>query len=101
MALQNLFGDLALEATNEELLTHATLLLSAILEKMPRVDTADRMAVTIESGSVGISASQTLATLSTAGTLQNLGALSRPADGIPFHMSNIGALHLYNNIIVS
>ena len=101
MALQNLFGEVALETTQEQLLAHTTILLSAILEKMARVDTQDRQAVTIEAGSVGISSNQTLTTLTTAGTLNNLGALGRPADGIPFQMSNIGALHIYNNITVS
>lgn len=96
MALQNLFGDVALETTQEQLLAHATLLLSAILEKMARVDTADRMAVSIETGTV-----TTLTTLTTQGTLQSLGTLSRPADGIPHHLSNAGVMHIYNNITVS
>ena len=103
MALQNLFGELNLEATQQEMLAQMTLLLAAILDKLPRVDTNDRVMVShAESNpTVSIAASQTLATLTTQGTLQNLGALSRPADGIPHHISNAGVMHIYNNITVS
>ena len=103
MALQNLFGELNLEATQQEMLAQMTLLLAAILEKLPRVDTNDRVMVShAESNpTVSIAASQTLTTLTTQGTLQNLGALSRPADGIPHHISNAGAMHIYDNIKVS
>ena len=99
MALQNLFGDVALETTQEQLLAHATLLLSAILEKMARVDPADRMAVSIETG--------TVTTLTTAADLTRLnnfgvaGVTSKPADAIPMHLANAGAMHIYDNIKVS
>lgn len=96
MALQNLFGDVALETTQEQLLAHATLLLSAILEKMARVDTADRMAVVIENGT--LPAVLDLTRLNTFGTS---GATSKPADAIPMHLANAGTMHIYDNIKVS
>lgn len=71
-------------------------MLSAILEKMPRVTGNDQAAVSIESGSVGIAASQTLATLS---NITSIGG--KPASTIPDAVSQMGALHLYQNIIVS
>lgn len=103
MVMRNAFEGLSEEGTNELIL--ATML--AILEKMPRVDGNDRLVANIETGSgltVGLSTNQTLATLTTLATatrLSNLGASDRPADAIPFHMSNMGAAHIYNNIIVS
>jgi hypothetical protein len=110
MALQNLLGGLSNEATQQELLGGVVILLSAMLEKMPRVDVNDRLIVnTSDQGNVtvALAAAQTLATvttlstLTTAGTLQNLGAQSRPADAIPMHASNAGAMHIYNNLIFS
>ena len=89
---------IAQEGTQQELLSEMALLLSAILARLPRTDAALRQAVTIEAGSVGIAATQTLATLT---TLQTLGAASRPADAMPLHLSNAGALHLYDRILVS
>lgn len=96
MALQNLFGDVALETTQEQLLAHATLLLSAILEKMARVDTADRLAVVIENGTLPVV--QELTRLLTFGAP---GVTAKPADAIPMHLANAGTMHIYDNIKVS
>lgn len=106
MALQNLFGDVNLEATQQEMLAQMTLLLAAILEKLPRVDTADRVMVSHAESSptVSIAASQTLATLTDMTRLNNFGTsgvTSKPADAIPLHISNAGAMHIYDNIKVS
>lgn len=112
MALQNLFGDVNLEATQQEMLAQMTLLLAAILEKLPRVDTADRVLVShAESNpTVNLAASQTLTTLTTLTTAADLtrlnnfgtsGVTSKPADAIPLHISNAGAMHIYDNIKVS
>lgn len=99
MSLQNLFGDLNLEATQQEMLAQMTLLLAAILDKLPRVDVNDRMMVNVETG--------TLPTLTTASDLTRLnnmgttGITSKPADAIPMHIANAGTMHIYNNIQVS
>lgn len=106
MALQNLFGELNLEATQQEMLAQMTLLLAAILDKLPRVDTNDRVMVShAESNpTVSIAASQTLATLSDLARVNNFGSAgvtSKPADAIPMHLANAGTMHIYDNIKVS
>ncbi len=106
MPAESILGGINQEDTQLELLGEAILLLSAILEKMPRVSGNDQAAVTIEGGSVGISASQTLAavttvtTVTTVGTLNNMAAIGGKfvmADNLNFG----GVQHIYNNIIVS
>lgn len=103
--LRNAFEGLATDAKIDMMI----LLLAEIAEKMPRVDANDRMIVnTGDQGNVtvALAASQTLGTLTTASTLvtlQNLGnngALMRDTGGIPTHVANIGALHLYDKITV-
>lgn len=101
MALQNAFGDLGLEATQQELLGGALALLSAILEKMPRVDVNDRLlvnpsevtsAVTIGSG--------TVTTVTTVGTMTNQTNVGgRDASHIAYASANAGAMHIYNNLV--
>ena len=102
MALVNAFGDLSLEETQQAVLY----LLALMSDKMARLDTADRMTVNVETGAItaSIASAQTLATVTTVTAvtaLQNLGAASRAADLIPHNVAQMGALHLYNNIIVS
>jgi hypothetical protein len=109
MPLQNLFGDMSMEATQQEMLDHMTLLLAAILEKLPRIDTANRVMVSHAESSptVYIAGAQTLSNLTTAADLNRLnafgtaGVTSKPADAIPLHTSNFGAMHIYDNIKVS
>lgn len=78
-------------------MSQLSVFLSAIMAKLPRIDGASRVAVAIETGSVSISGTPTVV----ASSVQTLGTLTRPADAIPLHMSNIAALHIYNNIIVT
>ena len=86
----------AKEPTLNELLTHMTLLLTAILDKLPRLDGNDR---------VMVNGSELIPFMSVStGNLQSLHGLGinlRPADAIPLHMSNAGAMHLYDRIGVS
>ena len=95
----NALGDLSLEETQQAVLY----LLALMSDKMARLDTADRMTVNVETGAItaSIAASQTLATVTAVTTLQNLGAASRVTDLIPHNVAQMGALHLYNNVIVS
>lgn len=100
MAATSVLAGLNEEATQLELLGGAIVLLSAILEKMPRVTGNDQAAVAIEGGSVGLLSNQTLATVTTLGTLNNLAAVGGKfvmADNLNFG----GVQHIYNNIIVS
>lgn len=111
MAAESILGGINQEATQQELLAQATLLLLAILEKMPRVDAADRLMVnpSESTGNVVVSSGTvtTVTTLTTAADLTRLnnmgtsGITSKPADAVPLHLSNAGAMHIYNNILVS
>lgn len=102
--MRNAFSDLSVEET--QLMILETLV--AVLDKLPRTDSADRVTVAIETGSVGIATNQTLATITTVNTVASctgvagFGAVAapRPADAVPMHVANAGAMHLYNNIIV-
>lgn len=99
MAAESILGGINQEATQQELLAQATLILLAILEKMPRVDAADRLIVNpSESTSPVTVSSGTITTLNNMGTP---GITSKPADAVPLHLSNAGAMHIYNNILVS
>lgn len=95
--LQTINADLV--SINDTLLTY----LSAIFEKMPRIQANDRLVCDMSETSLG-----TITTLTTANDLlrlQNLGVndtkVTKATDAIPMHLSNIGALHLYDKIIVS
>lgn len=76
-------------------------LLNQILEKMPRVDGADRLMVShAESNpTVAIASAQTVATVTTVGAVTNIGG--RDAAHTAFALANMGALHIYNNIQVT
>lgn len=78
--------------------------LYSILEKMPRVDSADRLLVShAESNpTVSIASAQTLATVTTVAnvaTMTQIGA--RDAAHMTFAAANAGAMHIYNNILVT
>lgn len=73
-------------------------MLTSILEKMPRVDAADRLMVSHAESSptVALSSNQTLQTLA---TMTNIGG--RDAAHTAYALANAGALHIYDNIRVS
>lgn len=96
--LQNLLGGLSQESTQQSALDQLTYLLAAILDKLPRIDNADRLVVnTADQGNV------TVAIAADVARLNNLGSFgtSKPADAMPLHMSHAGVMHIYNNLIVS
>lgn len=102
MAATSILGGIGQEVTQQELLAHATLLLSAILESMPRTDANARAIVnTSDQGNVtvALAASQTLATVTTVGNQTNIGG--RDASNTAYALANMGTAHIYNNIIVS
>lgn len=78
------------------MMSQLSVFLSGILNRLPRLDGTARVVVNIEAGSVSISGTPTVV----ASAVQNFGAFSRPADAIPQHISNMGALHIYNQIQV-
>lgn len=73
-------------------------LLASILEKMPRVDTQDRLLVSHAESNPTISLA-TNQTLTTVGNVSTIG--SRDASHTAYALANIGAVHIYNNILVS
>ncbi len=76
-------------------------LLSAILEKMPRVTGNDQAAVSIESGSVAIS-SGTVTTVTTCGTVKNQAQVGgQEALTVARGQIMAGTNHIYSNIVVS
>ena len=86
----------------------ALLMLSAILENMPRTDANARAIVnTSDQGNVtvALAASQTLGTLTTVNTVSNVSNQTniggRDASHTAYAMANMGTAHIYNNIIVS
>lgn len=74
---------------------------AAMLDKMARLDTNDRMAVRIEAIDATNSSLSVVSSVTNVTNLANLGTTARAADLMPQHMSNIGAFHLYNNILVT
>lgn len=104
MPSTSILGGISQESTQEQLLTQATLLLSAILDKLPRTDTMDRVIVNASevNPTVAIAASQTLGTVTTVATVTNLNQVAgQSVDFLPRVMSHSGCQFLYNNIIVS
>jgi len=108
MPATSILGGIGQEVTQQELLAHVTLLLSAILESMPRTDANQRAIVnTSDQGNVtmAVAAAQTLATVTTVGTVStvsnqtNIGG--RDASHAAYALANMGTAHIYNNIIVS
>ena len=101
MTMRNAFANLATETnqlSDRELQEGVLYAMLAILEKMPRVDTADRIVTNQETGSVSIS-SGTVTTVGTVSNQTNIGG--RDAAHASFAMANIGALHIYTNILVT
>ena len=97
MTMRNAFAGLSTEQKQDAMLNYletATLLLASMLEKMPRVTANDQMATSIEVGSVGIAASQTLAAVT---TVNQHGSKYVSGD----NLNTAGIQHIYNNIIVS
>ena len=102
MPATSILGEISQEATQQELLAHATLLLAAILESMPRTDANARAIVnTSDQGNVTVTlaASQTLGTVNTVGNQTNIGG--RDASNTAYALANMGTAHIYNNIVVS
>ena len=71
---------------------------AAMLEKLPRVTGSDQMAVSIEGNpTVNIAAAQTLATLTTLGTINAVGGRWASGD----NLNQAGVAHIYNQITVA
>lgn len=78
--------------------------LYSILEKMPRIDAADRLLVShAESNpTVSISSNQTVATVTTVANVAAITQIGgRDVAHLAFAAANAGAMHIYNNILVT
>ena len=101
MASTSILAGLNQEASQQELLTQTTLLLAAILDRLPRLDANDRAIVnTSDQGNVtvALATSQTLATVTTLTNQVSVGG--RDASHMVVATANAGTSHIYNNIIV-
>jgi len=101
MPSTSVLGGISSEATQEQLLSQTTLLLSQILEKLPRIDTMDRLIVNASevNPTVALAASQTLGTVTTVTNVNQVA--NQGVDFLTKVLANSGAHYLYNNIIVS
>lgn len=106
MTATSVLAGLNEEATQLELLGNITVLLTAMLANMPRVDTAKRVVIGNETTQAVTVSSGTVTTVTTAADVTRVNsygtsATAKPADAIPLHMANAGSMHIYNNIVVS
>lgn len=94
--LQIIYEDDTTEQGVQESLDATILLLASIVEKMARLDLSDRMAVNVEVGTIGVTSLPTLSNVTNLTNLNNFsGGNSAP---LPYHMSNIGSSHIYNQL---
>ena len=116
MASTSILAGLNQEVSQQELLAQTTLLLAAILDRLPRLDSNDRAIVnTSDQGNVtvALAAAQTLATVTTVTTVSTVTAVTtlgtmtnqtniggRDASHMAVATANMGVAHIYNNIIV-
>jgi len=103
MTATSVLAGLNEEATQLEVLGNISLLLTAMLANMPRVDTAKRVVIGNEATQAVTVSSGTVTTTADVTRVNAFGAsaTSKPADAIPMHMANAGTMHIYNSIIVS
>jgi hypothetical protein len=103
----SILGGISQDASIQEMLATQTLILEAILAKLPRADANGKGFVSLAENTLGtIPTITTVGTVSaiTAGTItsvNSLGASLRPLDGTPMHLGNAGSMHLYNQILIS
>jgi hypothetical protein len=98
-------SNIAKEPTQSEIKILADAMLyfaTALLDKLPRLDNADRSTVNVETGSIVVSSLPTLATVTTVGAVTNLNNFAGGnTNGIPFNMSDAGLMRIYDGIKVT
>jgi hypothetical protein len=101
---QSILAGLNEEATQLELLSNITVLLSAMLEKMPRVTGNDQCAVSVE-GTATVAFAPNQVIHSITGTLAALTSLNQLGGRATLPVADAqvmtGTSHIYNNITVS
>ena len=98
-------SNIATEPTQSEIkqLTDAMLFFAtALLDKLARLDNADRAVVNVETGSVAVSSLPTLAAVTTLTNLTNVNNFTGGnTNAIPYNMSDAGLTRLYQGITVT
>ena len=94
------------ETTDDtDFLETMTFLLNSIFNKLPKIDTSQRSAVNIETGTVAVSSLPTLASVTTVSTVSTVGTINNFAGGnaalIPYNLSTAGATYLYDKISIT
>ena len=100
------------ETTDDtDFLETMTFLLNSIFNKLPKIDTSQRSAVNVETGTVAVSTLPTLAsvttvsTVTTVTTVSTVGTINNFAGGnaalIPYNLSTAGAAYLYDKISIT
>jgi hypothetical protein len=95
-------ADIASEATQSEIKQLSDALLyfaSAIMDKIPRLDSVDRSVVNVETGTIAVSALPTLATLTNLTNVQNF--VGGNTNNIPNNLSDAGLMRIYDGIKVT
>lgn len=95
MPAQTILGGINQEVSQRELIDTLLLMVSQLTNNQPRLDSADRMLVSLAEVNTAITTVTTVTTLSTAG------ASSRALDFMPMHMANSGAAYIYDNIKIT
>lgn len=94
--LQVIYEDDTDTLNQEDNFKAVLLFLATISEKFARLDINDRATVNVETGTIGVSSLPTLSTVTNLTNINNFaGGNAAP---LPYHVSNIGALHIYNQI---
>ena len=98
-------ADIALETTQSEIkqLSDAMLYFAtALLDKLPRLDSVDRSVVNVETGTIAVSSLPTLAALTTLTTLTNIQNFAGGnTNNIPNNLSDAGLMRIYDSIKVT
>lgn len=94
------------ETTDDtDFLETMTFLLNSIFNKLPKIDTSQRSAVNVETGTVAVSSLPTLASVTTVSTVSTVGTINNFAGGnaalIPYNLSTAGATYLYDKISIT
>lgn len=94
------------ETTDDtDFLETMTFLLNSIFNKLPKMDSSQRSAVNVETGTVGVSSLPTLASVTTVTTVSTVGTINNFAGGnaalIPYNLSTAGATYLYDKISIT
>lgn len=99
---------IALQALQQEIIDlneNLLGLMSALFNSMPRITANKQAAISIEAGSVGLSSGQTLATVTTVGTINTLTTQTQiggqEALTVARNQMMAGTQHIYNNLVVS